>query len=167
VLKNDPEWRWADPAGRPAAFAAFREAIAKHIPSAPVRVTGGPVGRYAIPYRSGSQLVVAVTNDFGWVQITNRRQVPTEINEPPRAATSVRVEWRRGHGLPEQIDGLPFPLLRAVEVVGGATLPVQRVASGYRVDLPPIRFMALLVVSRTFWRPPRKPSNRLEPSTPS
>lgn len=167
VLENDPAWRWADPAGRTGAFAAFREAIAKYVPSAPVHVTGGPAGRYAIPYRSGSRLVVAVTNDFSWVQITNRRQVPTQINEPPRAATSVRVEWRRGHGLPEQIDGLPFPPLRAVEAVGRATLPVQRIAGGYRVDLPPIRFMALLVVSRRFRRPPAEPSDGLEPSTSS
>jgi hypothetical protein len=155
VIENDPGWAWGDPAGRETAFAAFREAVANHLATAPVRVSGGPLGRYAVAYRNANRLVVALTNDFSWVQITNRRRVPSEINEPPRAATGLQVAWRTGHGLPEHIDGLPFPLLRAEEVISGQTLRVRRVFGEYRVDLPPVRSMALLVVSRTFRPLPR------------
>jgi hypothetical protein len=151
VIENDPTWSWADPAGRAAAFAAFRAAISsKLVATAPVRVTGGPPGRYAVSYRSDGRLVVAVTNDFKWVQITKRRMAgnpplpPT--NEPAPPAAGIRVTWRKGNGLPEQWDGSPFPRLFAFEAVEKKTLPIERLSGGYRVTLPAVDFMALLVV---------------------
>jgi hypothetical protein len=67
VIENDPAWAWADPAERDEAFASFRAAISSKLAvTAPVRVAGGPSGRYGISNRSGERLVVAVTNDFSW-----------------------------------------------------------------------------------------------------
>jgi hypothetical protein len=147
VIENDPAWPWADPARREEAFASFRAAISsKLLATAPVRIAGGPTGRYAVSYRSGERLVVAVTNDFGWVQITNRRKVPSEVNEPAPPAAGVQVTWRKGHGLPETWDGLPFPRLFAFEAVRRKTLSIERIKGGYRVALPRFPFLALLVV---------------------
>jgi hypothetical protein len=150
VIENDPAWAWADPAGQDAAFAGFRARISSKLAAtAPVLVSGGPSGRYAVSYRNDGRLVVAVTNDFNWVQITKRDSLPeTEINEPAPPIADVRVTWRKGHGLPETWDGLPFPRLRAVEAVTGRTLPIERLSRGYRVALPEFQFMALLVVGR-------------------
>ena len=161
VIENDPAWSWADPAGRAAAFAAFRAAISSKLAAtAPVSVTGGPPGRYAVSYRSDGRLVVAVTNDFSWVQITKRRMPgdpplpPT--NEPAPPAAGVRVTWRKGHGLPEQWDWFPFPRLFAFEAVEKKTLPIERLSGGYRVTLPAFDFMALLVAGHGS-RPPMLP----------
>jgi hypothetical protein len=143
VIENDPAWAWSDPAGQDAAFAAFRAEIRPHARSAPIRVTGGPAGSYAVAYRSADRLVVAVTNDFDWVQITNRRNVPSHTNPPAPPAEGVTVTWGRGFGLPE------LPRLRAVEVIHRQTLDVVAVADRHRVTLPRFSFMALLVVTRT------------------
>ena len=99
--------------------------------------------------------MVAVTNDFSWVQITNRRRIPDVVNEPAPPAAGVRVTWRKGHGLPETWAGLPFPRLFAFEAVSRKTLPVERIKGGYRVALPEFPFLALLVVGRGR-RPPGK-----------
>jgi hypothetical protein len=151
VIENDPAWAWADPAGPSAALAAFRAAIpAKHVATAPVQVTGGPPGRYAVPYRNGGRLVVAVTNDFSWVQITSRGEQlsDAEIHDPPPPAAGVRVTWRKGHGLPETWDGFPFPRLRAIDAVSGKTLTIEQITGGHRVVLPTFEFMSLLIVGR-------------------
>jgi hypothetical protein len=149
VIENDRMWDWSDPAGRETAFAALRAAFRRHVVTAPLRVSGGPPGRYGVAYRNGSRLVVAVTNDFGWVQITKREDLPSEIHQPPPPASGVQVAWRKGHKLPETWDGLPFPRLRALEAISGKTLSVKSFSGGYRVELPPFRALALLVVSRS------------------
>jgi hypothetical protein len=148
VVENDPAWPWSDAARRDTAFAAFRAAIRAHLSAAPLRVALGRPGRYAVAYRGAGRLVVAVTNDFGWVQITSRNDVPPDVNEPAPPAAGVRVMWRKGHGLPETWDGLPVPRLRAIEAVSGTTLAVERARGGYRVTLPAFPFVALLVVTR-------------------
>jgi hypothetical protein len=117
--------------------------------TAPVRVSGGPSGRYGVAYRNGRRLVVAVTNDFGWVQLTDRNNVPSVINPPPPPATGIHVVWRKGHGLPETWNGFPFPRLRAVEAISGRRLNVRPDRGGYRVELPRFQSIALLVVSRS------------------
>jgi hypothetical protein len=149
VIENDPAWPWADPDQRDAAFAAFRSSISSKLRvTAPVSVAGGPAGRYAISYRSGGRLVVALTNDFSWVQITNPDNIPDKINDAAPPASGVRVTWRKGHGLPETWDGLPFPRLFAFEAVTRKTLTIERIKGGYRVALPTFDFMSLLVVGR-------------------
>lgn len=150
VVENDPAWAWSDPSGQDAAFAAFRAAILPHVATAPVRVTGGPQRRYGVSYRSGGRLVVAVTNDFSWIQITNRRRVipPDEVNVKADPASGVRITWRRRHGLPQRWGLVPFPRLRAIEAVSGTRLVVRRVPGGYRVDLPAFPFLAVVVVGR-------------------
>jgi hypothetical protein len=141
VIKNDPAWAWSDPARQEAAFSAFRAALRPLARSAPLRVAGGPEGRYGIAYHAADRLAVAVTNDFGWVQLSDRRNIPDEVNPPAPPAEGVTISWRRGL--------LPVPSLRAVEVVSGRTLTVEVVAGRFRVRLPPFPHLALLVVTRS------------------
>jgi hypothetical protein len=143
VIENDPGWAWSDPAGQAAAFAAFRSKVGPHARSAPIRVSGGPEGSYAVAYNSAGGLVVAVTNNFSWVQITSRDNVPPVTNPPAPPAQGVTVTWGRGFGLPE------LPLLRAAEVMCRTPLDVVAVADRHRVTLPEFQFIALLVVTRT------------------
>jgi hypothetical protein len=148
VIENDPAWEWSDPSKQHAAFDAFRALTFQHVTTAPVRVTGGPEGRYAVAYRSDGRLVVAVTNDFDWVQITKRNKPASPVHPAAPPASGVRVSWRKGHGLPQTWGPLPFPRLRAVEVVSRTRLVVQPVPGGYRVDVPDFPFLALVVVAR-------------------
>jgi hypothetical protein len=150
VIRNKPEWAWSDPDGTDAAAAALRAAIRPHLATAPVQVTGGPTGRYAISYRRRGRLVVAVTNDFSWVQTTQPGDVPPKINPPAPPAVGVHVTWRKGHGLPQIPGGTPRRhRLEATEVISGEPLTVEELDRGYRVTLPTFSFMALLVVTRT------------------
>lgn len=152
VIENNPAWAWSDPAGTDAATAAFRATLEPHLGTAPVQVTGGPAGCYAVSYRKPGRLLVAVTNDFSWVQFsTINSPIPDdEVNTTPPAAQGVQVAWRTGNGLPQPpAPGHPPGPRRphAIEAVSGTTLSVQQVNGGYRVDLPPFQFMALLVVA--------------------
>jgi hypothetical protein len=151
VIENDPDWGWSDPDTRGAAFAAFRAALGNRGAAPPLRVTGAPRRCYSVAYLSRGQLVVAVTNDFSWVQITKRRNVPDHVNEPAPPVAGVQVTWRKGYGLPETWDWFPFPRLRAFEAVSGRALTVDPFRGGYRVGLPEFQYMALLVVQRVLW----------------
>jgi hypothetical protein len=151
VIENNPAWPWSDPNSGEAAATAFRTVIQGHTRAAPVRVTGGPKGRYGVAYHSNGRLVVAVTNDFSWVQI---RWTANTINPAPPAATGVRVTWRKGQGLPQVPN--PPGQLRAVEAITGRELSVEESASAYTVSLPRFRFMALLVVTREPGVPARR-----------
>jgi hypothetical protein len=147
VIENDPAWAWSDPAGTDAAAAAFRAALQPHLGTTPVQVTGGPNGRYAVSYRKPGRLLVAVTNDFSWVQFSALNKVPGKINPTPPPAQGVQVTWRRGHGLPQTPGHGPRSRPRAIEAVSDKTLTVREFNDGYRVDLPDFQFMALLVVT--------------------
>jgi hypothetical protein len=152
VIENDPAWPWSAPAGTDAAAAALRAALEPHVASAPVSVIGHPASGYAVSYRHRNRLIVAVTNDFSWVQIqTVNKPVPRDkINPPAPRARGVQVTWRKGHGLPER-KGTHSQgrRLRAIDAVSGASLAVEALDGGYRVTLPTFRFMALLVVTAT------------------
>ena len=164
VIENDPAWPWSDPDSRHEAAAALRFAIGRpDAATAPLRVTGGPAGRYAVGYldRRAGRLVVAVTNDFSWVQITDLEDVPPVINPPAPLVGGVSVTWRTGHGLPEIPRLWPFFYrLRAVEAINGTTLNVERLPRGYRVNVPKFSFMALVVVTRASLRPSPLPTRR-------
>jgi hypothetical protein len=142
VIHNDPDWHWSDTAGTDAAAAAFRKAIRPHVSDAPVHVTGGPEGRYAMSYENNRQLIVAVTNDFGWVQPTNRNNIPPVINSPAPPAAGVQVAWRRPLRSPD-----PYFRVRAIEAITKVRLRIERSPGMYRVSLPPFDYMALLVVN--------------------
>jgi hypothetical protein len=149
VVRNDPTWAWSDPNGTDAAAAAFRAAISPHVTAAPVVVTGGPNGSYGVGYRARGRLVVAVTNDFSWVQVTRPGHVPRKINAPAPPAAGVQVTWRKGHGLPQLPARGPRPhRLEAREIIHDKVLTVEELDRAYRVTLPIFAFMALLVVTR-------------------
>jgi hypothetical protein len=149
VIENDPAWAWSDPAGTDASASAFRAALQPHLGTAPMRVTGGPAGRHAVSYRKPGRRLVAVTNDFSWVQFSTLfKPVPKdEINPTPPPAHGVQVTWRKGHGQPQTPGQGPRSRPRALEAVRDTTLSVRKVNGGYRVDLPDFQFMALLVVT--------------------
>ena len=71
------------------------------------------------------------------------------INPRPPRATRVKVAWRKGHGLPERWDEIPFPRIRAIEAISGRTLDIALDREPNRVELPPFQAMSLLVVSRS------------------
>jgi hypothetical protein len=80
--------------------------------------------------RDDSRLVVAVANDFSFVQTKSRRS----LNPAPSAVSGVEVVWRIGHGLPEaRGKGAPLPVFDAV---GGHTLQAEAIPDGYNVSLP-------------------------------
>jgi hypothetical protein len=148
VINNDPAWGWSNPSTTDTAAAALQAIIEPHTATAPVEVTGGPAGSYAVSYRNRRRLVVAVTNDFNWVQITRPNKLPKVVKSPAPPASDVTVTWRAAHGLPPRH---PRPgdvhRLRGIEAVGGSTLAVDASGDKYRVTLPTFSFMALLVVS--------------------
>ncbi len=147
VIENRSDWAWSDPSRRPAAAAAFRAAVAPRLGTAPLAVRGGPRSKYGVAYRGRDKLVVAVTNDFNWVQVTNPGDPLPDPNPRAPDAAGVQVAWRAGHGLPEP-GPLKFQRLRAVEADSGAKLPVERNGDVFRVRLPSFTFVALLVVTR-------------------
>jgi hypothetical protein len=144
LIENDPAWAWSDPAETDTAAAAFRTALRPHLGAAPLQVIDGPTGRYAVAYRKPGRLVVAVTNNFSWVQFSTINHPPKEINPQPPSVEGVQVIWRSGHRLPEKPHSRRP---RALEVVTGTPLQVHEITGGYRVELPTFPFMALLVVS--------------------
>jgi hypothetical protein len=162
VIGNHADWVWSDPALRAAAAAGLRAALAPRLGTAPLLVKGGPRARYGVAFRRGSnKLVVAVSNDFGWVQVTrppktgspdddpgeDDEEPPLVINDRAPDAAGVEVLWRRGHGLPQSFLPTKFHRLRAVDAVSKTALPVRAFSGGCRVSLPPFSYMALLVVT--------------------
>jgi hypothetical protein len=162
VIGTHSDWGWSDPALRPAAAARLRKALAPRLATAPLLVRGGPRARYGVAFRRGSdKLVVAVTNDFDWVQVTrppknndpdddpseDDEEPPVVINPRAPAASGVEVLWRRGHGLPQSLLPTRFHRLRAIDAVSRTALPVRAFSGGYSVSLPEFDFMALLVVT--------------------
>jgi hypothetical protein len=148
VVENDPAWAWSDRPQRPAAAASFRAAVTPYIATAPLRVRGGPNGMYAVAYRGADKLVVVVTNDFSWVQITKRGDVLPTVNEPPPPVEGVQIAWGSGHGFPQASRFALLHRLRAVEVIRGTTLVVEQLGGTFRVSLPRFPVMAMLVVTR-------------------
>lgn len=150
VIENNPAWAWSDPAASDAAAAAFRAALEPHLATAPVRVTGGPAGRYAVSYRKPGRLLVAVTNDFSWVQFSTlfKPIEQEDIKPAPPEATGVQVTWPTGHGPHPKPGHKPSPHRpHAIEVVSNRSLSVHEFSGGCRVELPDFPFMALLVVT--------------------
>ena len=144
VIKNDPAWEWSSAAGNPGAMAALRSVLAPHVPAAPVQVGGGPSGRYSVAYADAARLVVAVTNDFSWVQITNAEKgLPDVINPPAPPARRVQVRWRGSALQPG-----PGHAYQAIEAITSTPLVVAHSGSTYSVELPPFPHLALLVVTK-------------------
>jgi hypothetical protein len=151
VIENNRAWAWANPARTDAAAAAFRNALRPHVTTAPVWVKGGPSGRYAVSYRKPGQLIIAVTNDFSWVQFSALyKPVPDrDINHPPPRAHGIQIAWRTRHVPPQPPS--PSPRLlppRAVEAISNKPLTAHPLPGGYEVQLPDFKCMALVVVTQ-------------------
>jgi hypothetical protein len=167
VIENDPAWAWSDPAGTDAAAAAFRATLKPHVGTAPVRVTGGPAGRYAVSYRKPGRLVVAVTNDFSCVQFsTLKKPIPQDkINPTPPRVEGVQVTWRP-RGAPPHTPNGRVRRPRVIETLSGKRLTVREIDGAYRVDLPSFQFMALLVITEPGSRDGDVEARRSRPPPP-
>jgi hypothetical protein len=155
VIENDPAWRWSDKNDGDAAAAAFRTRMQQHIRAAPLRVSRGPAGSYAVAYRAVRRLVVAVTNNFNWVQI---RWTPNTIKPAAPPATGLRVTWRKDARLVQGPSR--FVRLQAVEAISGKRLRIVETNTTYSVALPQFDFMALVVVTPSRTLPPRTRKRR-------
>jgi len=92
------------------------------------------------------RLVVALTNDYSWVQLVKRnRPDPNRVINPPAPAVlaGVQVTWKKGFGFPEAGEGRT---LRAFDAVSGESLPIENSAGEYSVTLPEFARMALVVI---------------------
>lgn len=138
VLRNDPGWPWSIPGRTPEAIKAFRRLLAEHLDTAPVLVTGGPEKMHSVAFRhpGKDRLVVAISNDFTWVQLKqNLRQSKQTINSPPPAIKGITVE----------INSSSYPQ-KIFEVLSGQSLKFEHNYKGYKIIVPEFSKMAVIVV---------------------
>ena len=147
LIENDSAWPWSNPERTDEARGALRAEVEEYLADALVQVVGGPEKMHAVAFfggrtdegRDDGRLVVAVANDFSFVQTKSRRS----ISPAPSAVSAVEVVWRIGHGLPEaRSQGHP---LRVFDAVSGQTLQAEVIPGGYKVSLAAFQHMALLV----------------------
>jgi hypothetical protein len=141
LLKNDPAWPWSDPTGSSTAKQAFRLELQEVMDSfpPPVQVTGSTVEMHAVSFENKKrrQLVVAVSNDFTWVQWVplGGLEDSETVNSKPPTITDAEV-FVRNRKPPQEI----------IEVVRGTSLISESIPGGYKVRLPEFQSMALLVI---------------------
>jgi len=136
VVKQRPEWLWHDPAGgHEQAGAAFLASLKSAAAPAPLRVAGGPEKLHAVGLRRpGSRaLVVAMANDFSWVQTGRRHDESSPSAPPPCRDVTIAV--------PE--SSRPA---KATEAVSGASLPVRLEAGRAVIAVPEFQAMAVVVL---------------------
>jgi hypothetical protein len=111
-----------------------------------------------VAYHTPTRLVVALTNDFSWVQILSSKWKSTDrINCAAEPAVGVRVKWRKGKGVPQLPGG---GQLQAIDVISGKRIEIEESDGAFQVRLPSFRFMALLVVTRASRRTVPRDSRR-------
>ena len=142
VIKNDKNWTWSVPSKTTQASNNFRQVLQSYLDTAPVRVTEGSKGIHAVAFerQDSGRLVLAVTNDFTWIQLKKHkgmrsRHQLTSINSPPSPISGVEVEIKTS-----QVPSKVF------EVISGQLLKPEVTSDGYKLVLPEFSTMALLVV---------------------
>ena len=139
VVVNRPEWKWSDPLGNDGAAAAFREVVERTQKAVPtkVQVVGGVERMHSVAYRGKGEnkLVVAVTNDFSWVQTQTVLNIPDVVNPAPPSVNGATVIVR-SHRLPARVK----------EVMTGISPRVMPVHRGFKVMLPEFRTLSVLVM---------------------
>jgi hypothetical protein len=163
VIENDASWGWSDPQRTEAATAAFRAEIraAKSSSPPPVEVTRSdgledePTCRVGDDAPAGSQskhcihavsfwsraeplLVVAVTNDFSWVQ----RSIINPTNPLRDCHGGVGTHYHEGLPRPEcdPLHEPPPPVADAAVLVKGRPMPTRifEVMSGEDLTPQPV-----------------------------
>lgn len=147
VVAQKPGWDWHQPEGGMAAVGKrFLDEIAPALPSAPVRVTGGPEKMHAIPFADsrGRRITVALVNDFSWVFTGSRRTrqgepipgVEERINRPPPPpCQGVTVHVRRRD-----------EPVRVYDAATGKPLEATPAGAGLRIDVPTFDCVSVVVV---------------------
>lgn len=154
VIENNPSWPWSDPNRNQEAVAAL-QSVLDALPLEPaIEVLGGPEKMHAVAFRydrkgenDASRMIIAIVNDFSWVQLTSvENPIPApEVNPPaPPVESGVEVIWRRGYDLP----GIPGPgeELRVFEAISNQFLTAEEIPGGYRVLLPEFAYLSLLII---------------------
>jgi len=138
VIENDPRWTWSQPGETGQAIAAFRQVYSEYRDTAPVRVTGGPEKMHAVAFQNPdkNRLMVAITNDFTWIQFRkNIGKGKQSLKSPPPQIRDVEVEIKANR-----------PPQRVVEVITGQILQPEAIRGGYKVRLPEFSPMAMLAI---------------------
>lgn len=138
LLKNNRVWPWSDPNMTDTAVQAFRaviQRVIKYIAPA-VQVLSSAQRMHAVAFedRSRRRLVVAVTNDYSWVQWRMGNDPIPQINLPPAPIKAVVLVKNRRRPL------------QITEVLSGTSLVAESIPQGYKVRLPEFPTMVLLVV---------------------
>lgn len=141
LIKNNPEWLWSDPLKTAEAARAFRLGLSNLIEclGAPVQVISSARKMHGVAYEDSRKrrLVVAVTNDYSWVQWLASGEVldPADTNPPPGSINDAQV-FVKFRKTPASV----------FEVLSGNSLVLESIPQGYKVRLPDFQTLALLVV---------------------
>jgi hypothetical protein len=130
---------WSDPQASATAARAFLrfhlQPVIDCLPP-PVQVSSSAARMHAVAFEDPNRrrLMIAITNDFSWVQWVTGREVPDPVNARPDSISAVvQVKNRR-------------PPVSLIEVVHSTTPIKSSIPQGYRVRLPAFVTMALLAV---------------------
>ncbi len=138
VIENQADWQWSLPASAEKAVSSFQTALQKFVADSPLQVTGAEGKRHAVAYRNptNNQLVVALTQDFSWLQVKIKNQDLKEpLRQPPPALQGVAINVS-AKILPKKVT----------EIISGQDLVIENTSSGYKVAVPPFAPMALVVI---------------------
>ncbi len=136
VIENQASWAWSNPQPNGNATASLRAAIQPFLAEAPVQVSGS-AQRQAVAYRNlqTGQLIVAVTQEFSWIQLQEIGKTFTDpLNEPPPPLDGVVITVR-GASLPQKVS----------EIISGQVLTPVKTSTGYQVTLPAFSPFALMI----------------------
>ncbi|MDP6539071.1 MAG: hypothetical protein QF410_05945 [Planctomycetota bacterium] len=128
VICNRVEWDWCASDGRPRAVRAFLDALGPDRRRGAIEVEGGPAALHVVPYGEGSRRVLALANEFDWVDTRGTRSA----SAPPDPVEGVRVLAPRG--------------ARARDLLSGALLEGRGVGGGVSFDLAPFEHLALVEI---------------------
>jgi hypothetical protein len=139
LMSNPPGLSWSDLATSKEAAAAFTSEVQDLIVCRPppVQVLGGPERMHAVAFTNstGSRLVIAITNDFSWVQTQTKDRQPAHINTRPSTVSGVEIVLNT--------RGRPLSVMEVVSDSGLTTVPFP---SGFRVSVPEFDTLALVVI---------------------
>ncbi len=141
LLKNNPGWLWSDPDTTGDAAQAFqtelRPVIRCFAPSVQVLSSAERIHGVTFEDKRAKRLVVAVTNDFSWIQWVSGNDPidPEDIHPSPPPISDAEVLVKKRN-----------PPLDILEVLSGTPLVYESIPQGYKVRLPLFSTMALLVV---------------------
>ncbi len=135
VIANNSSWAWGSILQPNKAQEALRAVVQPYMSAAPIRVSVGPIKMHSVAFQdpAKSQFIIAVTNDFSWVDDSKYSNGEPNPTPPPVTDAVVAIRTNR-------------QLTQATEVISGQSLTLESTQNGYRVTVPEFQTMALVVV---------------------